>query len=545
MSIITLDSFGGHLPSVPVQRIPPGSAQLAKDCKIEDGNLKPFGPESFVWDPSKAGPIQSLYHFDGAYWFHWPIDVDVVGAPVGGDTLARTIYTGDGTPKITDNTIATTGGGTDYPINAYELGIPAPTNPPSVTVGGASTDPDDAVTTVYVETFLRRWNGIDEEGPPSPASTAQDIEFVNSQTGEISGLNTVPAGAYNITHRRIYRANFGAAATDFQFVTELPIATVTHSDGALSEALGELILTADYDPPPDDLAGVVVVADGILAGFTGKDVCFCEPGQAHAWPVKYRKPCDSPVVALGVANNTVIATTTGIPYLIGGAHPGYMSAQPLDLKQSCVSKRGLVSIGSAVIYPAPDGLVMVGNGAPRLLTKKAYTKKAWKALSPETMTGAYHEGRYYGFYDTGTVKGGIIVDLETGAIVELTRWAGAAFVDEEDDTLYYVNASDLIVKESEVNPADVSYSWKSGRIDAPRPVNPGAAQVLGSGFAAGDTLKLYADGALVHTETLTDEKPFTLPAGYLADSFEIQLEGKAEIETVHIAEAIHELRSVA
>ena len=66
------------------------------------------------------------------FWFHWTTLVHAVKAAVGQDTTERTLYTGDGVPKITDSAIATAGGGFDYPNNSYILGVPAPADAATV-----------------------------------------------------------------------------------------------------------------------------------------------------------------------------------------------------------------------------------------------------------------------------------------------------------------------------------------------------------------------------------------------------------------------------
>ena len=62
-------------------------------------------------------------------FLHWLDDVDAVKGSINGDIIERTYFTGDGVPKMTYSPIVETGG-TDYPNNSYELGIPAPDNAP-------------------------------------------------------------------------------------------------------------------------------------------------------------------------------------------------------------------------------------------------------------------------------------------------------------------------------------------------------------------------------------------------------------------------------
>jgi hypothetical protein len=57
----------------------------------------------------------------------------------------------------------------------------------------------------------------------------------------------------------------------------------------------------------------------------------------------------------------------------------------------------------------------------------------------------------------------------------------------------------------------------------------------------GMVFKLYADGVLVVSRTVTDDKPFRLPPGYLAKYVEIELQGQIEAQEVRMATSIMEL----
>ena len=99
--------------------------------------------------------------------------------------------------------------------------MPAPTQGFSATIQGTANDTSEIPETrFYVCTFV---NSYGAEGPPSPPSN--EVEWRTGQTVLLSNLPALPSGAYNITHRRIYRVNTGASgATNYQFVTEVATA---------------------------------------------------------------------------------------------------------------------------------------------------------------------------------------------------------------------------------------------------------------------------------------------------------------------------------
>ena len=75
----------------------------------------------------------------------------------------------------------------------------------------------------------------------------------------------------------------------------------------------------------------------------------------------------------------------------------------------------------------------------------------------------------------------------------------------------------------------------------PRPINPAVAKVECDNYSPSPTFKLYADGALVHTQTVTNSNMFRLPSGYKANEFEIELTGSVPINEVCVYESAEEL----
>jgi hypothetical protein len=54
-------------------------------------------------------------------------------------------------------------------------------------------------------------------------------------------------------------------------------------------------------------------------------------------------------------------------------------------------------------------------------------------------------------------------------------------------------------------------------------------------------MKLYADGVLKHTQTVTNSNTFRLPSGYKANEFEIELSGSVPINEVCVYESAEEI----
>lgn len=529
MSGFRLTRFAGTAPKVPARKLPAHLAQTAENCDLRNGDLLALNGPSFVETPSKVGTKQSIYEWGNGVWFHWLTDVDVVRAPIAGDTTERTAYTGDGVPKVTDSTLATASG-TDYPTNSYRLGVPQPTSAPTVVIGNAECNPADQISVAFAYRCVNSWG---EVGPLLGGSGARDL--CEGQSFTLDSLVT-PSGNYNITAKRIY----AFVDAGWQYLDEIDAAAQSVTLTWDSEALGEVIEGEDWYEPPDDMQGLCMGPNGMAMGFAGNEIIPSERWLVHAYPPSYRLTTDYPIVGLKPAGASFIVTTTGNPYLVQGIDPASLSLIKLESQQACVSKRSMVDMGYSVMYASPDGLIAVSEGgAVRNMTEGAVRREDWQAINPSSILGAYWEGKYLGFYDTGAIQGGFIIDPEVEGIVWHDIHASAAHNVLEEDALYLQVGDDIV----QWNAGSAkTYTWRSKELVAERPLNMGAAQVKAASYPL--TLKVYADGVLKHTQSVTNANPFRLPAGFLAETWELEITGTVQVHEAVIAETIQELRAV-
>ncbi len=127
------------------------------------------------------------------------------------------------------------------------------------------------------------------------------------------------------------------------------------------------------------------------------------------------------------------------------------------------------------------------------------------------------------------------VGLTTGDDVALN-----VFLDILTDTLYYTDGSEIFEWEGSLTSAAKTFVWKSAKHRFPKLVNLGAAMVEADSYVS-LTFKLYADGVLKHTQTVTDGEPFRLPGGYLSNIYQVELTGTDTVTGVSIAENIFDL----
>lgn len=488
--------FSGIRPQRAAQLLGENEAQTAENVKLVSGELRPYDNELKNDDIQGSTLVKTIYLFRSAYWLEWTADVDVVEGPVLNDTAYRFYFTGSGIPKKSNLTEATTGAGA-MPINFYSMASPQPSRQPAASNAGGGSGDDRSI--LYTWTVVTSWG---EESAPAPASsllTAKQGDTVNlsnmdltwqaSTTVEESDfiIPTVPNGyiykcvtggvtagveptwgttvdgdttdgtatwrAYEdtVANKYIYRYNTGEVGGNYQFVASIAAATTIYADSKTDTELGEVLQTgygtkASWDPPPDDLLGIVGLPGGILAGFKGKDVYFSYPYQPHAWPAEYAITLEYPVVGLSVMENNLVVATEQNPYIITGTSPESMTPNKMPDAQPCLSKRGIVTFPNGVLYPTTDGLCLVSNGRAVVITEGFFTKKEWSDYYPATMVGAYHDGKYFGFYDTGTFDGDtVVVDFQRKDVTTVdlgdassTNYAPGIYVDPTSDTLYYI-----------------------------------------------------------------------------------------------------------
>lgn len=416
--------------------------------------------------------------------------------------------------------------------------------PPGGAVGafgavGVLTPKVTAESRVYVYTYVSEYG---EEGPPSDPSTLIDV---NSSEPVLITMGGVPSGNYNITKKYLYRTSTGTTTTDYQFVAEIPIATTTYYDYKKQAELGEILPAVDWEPPPTNLKGLRVMANGIFVGFSGRDICFSEPYMPHAWSSKNFLPIDSTPVGLGAFGQSIAILTDSFPYIATGVDPASMSLVKTSFQQACVSKRSIVEAGDSVIYASPDGLAQIGLGGVSILTSKILSQKQWQEYNPSSIHAYIHEGRYYAFYTKADTTSGLLVFNLLGNDAPFTlgsQVTTAGHVVPTADSLHVVEGGNIVKMDK--SSSKRSYRWKSKTFEATSQTNFGIAQVMSSDFTGGCTFKLYADGVLKLTKVVTSSEPFRLPAGYLARDWYVIVEGQAPVQMIAIAQSMAELKAI-
>lgn len=538
MAVFSIKSFGGIAPVVPPRYLQDNQAQTAMNCPVFQGSIQAISDlGASVADLPKTGTIKSLYRFgqdtisDTNYWFHWTTDVDVARSQIAGDASEWTFFTGDGSPKATYNSIAISG--SNYPAATRPLGLAAPTTAPTATADTFAGEDGVLETRVYAVTWVNKESGFEFESAPSSASNSVDVR--PGQTATLTNLPAAPGGDYVVSHRRIYRAVAGV----FLFVAEIAASATSYTDNVEPDSLGEELPSLTWSAPPTSLKGLTNLPNGLMAGFSGRDIYFCDPYHPHAWPEQYIQTIDYPVVGLGRMDTTLAVLTKGTPYFIQGTHPLNMSVVKADIEQACVSKNSIVSLMGGVLYAAPDGLMLISPGGSRIVTENLFDFSQWQAFfNPASIHAYQHDNQYIAFYDNGSQSGGFIFDVRSGQFILHDMYADAGYHDILRDKLFLAVAD----SGNKVKPWGYgntkSYIWRSKKFSLPQVMGFSCAQLEAEAYPM--TLKFYLDNTLYHTQTVQNRNPFRLPAKVGRD-LEMQVEGSNEVFSLSIANSMTEL----
>jgi hypothetical protein len=567
MAYFKRDRFAGIAPGVSPRLLADQFGQIAENIDFESGRLvstKTDTDEFTLADSTQKSIYKYEYGSSSSVWLQWDKEVDVVPGPIPGDTTDRLYFTGDTYPRIGWSTTIVSG--SSYPNNSYRLGVPAPSSAPTVAITGtvdATLTPNDVS---YVYTYV---TADGREGPPSAPSTV--VEMVDGQTATIGMTNETFSSGHNLgsgSLKRIYRSNTGSTNTQFQFVKQIPIADESEPDSSDAATLGEVLPSDTWIGPPDDdtslypdgqLKGLIPLAQGVMAGFTGKRFCLSEPFLPHAWPIQYRITTEEDIVAIASTANGVAALTNGQPYFITGTDPSAMTAIRIDLAQACVNEHSVVDMGSYVLYAGPDGLCAIESSQGSVVTDGMISVKQWNAdFSPTTYRAFRHEGTYVAFH----ASGGWVYDPRGGeatlSTLDISTDVRGGYHNPKDGQLYIIVGNKI--KKYQGGSTNNTLKFKSKKFVTPAPVSMGWVSVHADVYPV--TVKVYGDGTLLAHYTLTKSgstftQATTVPSGIsdgtlrepimrmpavVAQEWEIQVEG-TDINEFCLAQSMEEIRT--
>lgn len=417
-----------------------------------------------------------------------------------------------------------------------------------LSIDGLANNQIDAATQenlVYAYTWV---TSLGEESRPSRLS--RQTPWSPGQNIRLTGFATPPGGR-GIARMRIYRsATSTAGVTDLYLIGDVPVGTTLFDDTVDVLPLQEPLPSLEWDPPVDTLSGLIAMPNGMMAGFSGKEVFFCEPYRPHAWPSKYAVMVDAAVVGLVAFGSTVAVLTNRHPHILQGTHPSSMTAEKAEVDLPCLAKKSIVDMGYFGAYASTEGIVTIDNSGARLVSDKLWTQEQWRLLGPGSFVSGQASGRYVFSYDgpgAPVQRRCGVVDLtgDQPYLIETNWTADSFFFHKGLGNLFFLDGARAIYEFDAPSGPFAVARWRSKPF-----VHPGltsyariridANTVNGSTFE----VRIHADGRQV-AQVSAKNRIVTLPALRLARVYEVEIITDFEVYGVWLGQSVAELAMAA
>jgi hypothetical protein len=585
MVAFATQDMGGLIPRRESFLLPPSMAEDAYNCDLASGPLDGLPQPLFVIDLAgtasftvkKAYRVPGPNPGDAEIWMPLPSPYSsVVRSPLANDTLHRVYWSNppnEPDPGVFWNTYARMAANQPR----YTLGF-IPPDPAiiltAVPSGGDTTVP--AISRSYTFTY------IDEYGlETSPASPSEVVDGPPDATWTVSGLPTAapsnPAGKFYpvVTKMRLYRTITGASTgAQFYFVVDLPFGSSTYVDTIPDVNIvgNNLLESTVWLPPVDGLDGLIALPGGMLVGFTGNTVHFCEPNRPHAWPAGYDQSLLYQIVALAVWQQQLVVLTHGFPSTGSGSSPAQFFFAQVQAPEPCIARGSVVTDLAGVYYASENGLVALNYYGMQNQSLSNFTKNIWlRDYQAEHIIACRHRAQYLAINGTGL---GFLIDYteERMGVMKISPMVAVVGVwnDVFTGDAYVIADQKVYLWDSPDTPS-LTYYWKSKEFYLPAPTNLGCCQISLDPSVV-DPAPLKADGPslrdgidielpdgvnamfrlyagpgdalnVVFTRYLT--KPleiFRLPSGVKSFNWQFDITARVPLHSVQLASTMKELK---
>lgn len=412
MATIMIADFAGMVPLRDPILLPDINAQYSENTWLYEGAVRGFRQDDPVYN-IRFSDTKQVYRIPvtdvnppdftqpASMWMEIPDPyISIIRNPTVGDQYNRYYffpsdqYSSTGVnpswPAANPGPMYSPLGDFTTGIPMYLLGIPTPTTAPTVTPPVYTTVMESRA---YIYTMVSAYG---EESAPSPATVAN-----GESTGNwVVVIPTPPAGTNtgrNLYSYRLYRTVTDASGNAAYYqVTEVPInftGPVTINDSAIDANItaNMPLSSVYYSPPPAGLQGVVMMANGIAAGFTNKrEIWFSEAYLPHAWPAPYALTVDYPVVGLAANGTSLNIMTEGSPFIATGVTPDTITLGKIVANEPCIGRGSIVNAGEGAYYASPNGYILLNTSGTTNTTQQVFEKEFWYQLQPWNLVS----GRY-------------------------------------------------------------------------------------------------------------------------------------------------------
>ncbi len=574
MPSIKISTFGGLEPGVTERLLPNNNAQIAHNTNLRNGRIRTMQKAYSVFDVTSGTSNDSDIAFsrDGLVVpprancknlaYDRRLDDDMVNARIfysrGGEIFYSSFSSG---------------------YAEFTAGIPIG---PSVI---ATLGPPPAEGTRTWRAYCATFVAGDEEGQPGQPVL---IKVLDNQSVTVATTGGSPAGNYPPLKVRLYRS-----VTEFTSGEKLvnvmdtawalvgegngPVASF-RDDLAAYAISGDSLLTREFYQ--FDNEGSSVVALGVTESnhfyyvLSNGTVGFSERHLFNAFPLRnrIRLPFE-PVGAESFFDDLYVMSSIGSPARVR-VNPAPESGAVIETfiypdTFPCIHKDTISRSSSGVVYASDQGIISVNGQGLVNLTAGLFKYDDFR------MERIRSGGWMNGFYICATeAKRFMIVDFadQTSGVNQLCKvWtADFGFTQQQIDSnriqFLPANGDMFIFLGNQIYKLDMYFTpdptseqnslvwkWVSRTFTMPAPVNFAAARVTrGSkqeGMQQDLTFRLYevlpTGTRILRHESLRPSvilDEFRLPPGYKGLYYEVELEGRAWVDEVHIATSMMELR---
>jgi hypothetical protein len=576
----TIKAMGGMIPRTDDALLGDSQAVEAINCDLSSGSLVGLPEVSLIVDLSSTpGSVERAYRLPGPVdttdppiWLPLPSRYSsVVRSPIANDTGDRVYWTNPGDIHPWWTTYARLSAGQP----AYNLGTLRPTQKPVVSASGGDTTVPE-IERSYTYTYINLYG---EESAPSPPSDV--VAGAPDATWTVTNLPTaIPAnpsdGNYPpIVTLRLYRTiTSSQSGAQFYMVTDLAMptsGTYVDSVGDQNVANNGVLEAVGWENPPDYLDGLTSLPGGILVGFTGNTVHFCEPNRPHTWPIGYDQSVHYNIISLASWQQYLMVLTTGYPSTGSGNVPGNFILVQSQVPEPCISRGSVVTDLTAVYYASQNGLVQLSGYGIQNQTLLMVEKNDWlNRFHAESIIACRHRSQYLAINNTNSA---FLVDYTEPRLGfgDLSTFQDVVCIWNDEytgETMLCANKKIYLWDDPDT--PHVTYRWRSKRFFTPVPISLGAAQVtLGTTvydtfppgtplLSNGDTtvvlpaginavFNLYAGPKLdlIMTRNLVEQQEiFRLPKGFKAFDWQCEIVARVKISSIQLATTLAELKGV-
>lgn len=430
----------------------------------------------------------------------------------------------------------------------------------------------------YCYTYIDQYGY--ESSPNAPSDVvAGPVDASWTITGLPTAAPASPAGKHypTVTALRLYRTITSASGqAQFYQVVDLPFPTSgTYVDtiADISIVSNETLPSVSWAPPVDNLDGLLSMPGGMLVGFTGNTVHFCEPDRPLVWPAGYDQSLIYPIVALALWQQSLVVLTSGFPSTGTGNSPAQFSFAQIQAPEPCIARGSVVTDLAGVYYASQNGLIALNYFGAQNQTLSNMTRVLWLTeYQAAHIVACRHRAQYLAINGTGQ---GFVIDYteQRMGVVHVTPFLDVVSVwnDVYTGDAYMMAGGTVYLWDSTTTPSLI-YRWRSREFYMQAPVSLGACQIsldpavaqpapadvvasppahaphlddLPAGVNALFRMFVGPSQELVHEQQLLQPRCiFRLPSGRKAFNWQFEILARVPVHSVELASTMRELKGV-